>query len=558
MDIFMHNIAYAAKEIDVRIAVAEKLHRPPFPTDPPLNFRVHLFKSKKGGCGMLTLPTLEVGDTFLRTYGHTSIMVKGRKIMFRLSDKPVNEGRVRHIRSIPWEDPNALEERNRQKAADSQPIELQEYAFGHFCRDGSFLVDSDTLGNGNIACDLDRRQIRLTVGQDTSDEPDIVDDLNFSMGGFNLSSAVSKLFSSTKSASYMPPQIKTVIATDPSQTPYLVILDSDTPPIFESRSTFLNPLNLFDSEDKQSSHRLPSLHDDRQMPPRCHSLCLTFRSHDESLVFLERCRGLGLTSLRKDEIHTRHVSHNNAMAELDRQLLTMKFELAFEVEKAVLNGDLEPFEIHSLGSTIHALSSTAIGLSAAAFRLFVKTLQDFHPAFLHRRRRRMHSGASSTTKAANLNLDQQLLNATKHYSTESSLKITPFIVSPATFESYHLIVTPTSRYLEGPIADQSNSILRKFGNHECFLRVSIQDERRSKLRREPGIDISNLLQSRFGKLLTHGLRLAGRQYEFLGYSMSGLREHSVWFVAPFDSDTGRMDAEKIREKLVRPSPYIKR
>ena len=29
------------------------------------------------------------------------------------------------------------------------------------------------------------------------------------------------------------------------------------------------------------------------------------------------------------------------MAELDDQLLTMEFELAFEVEKAVLNGDLE-------------------------------------------------------------------------------------------------------------------------------------------------------------------------------------------------------------------------
>ena len=94
---------------------------------------------------MLTLPTQEAGDTFLRTYSHTSIMVKGRKIMFQLSDKPVNEGRVRHIRSISSEDPNALEERNRQKAADSQPIELQGYAFGHFCRDGSFLVLSCRL-----------------------------------------------------------------------------------------------------------------------------------------------------------------------------------------------------------------------------------------------------------------------------------------------------------------------------------------------------------------------------------------------------------------------------
>jgi RNA-dependent RNA polymerase len=197
------------KEIDVRIALAEKLHRPPLPADPPLNFRVHIFNSKKRGCGMLTLPTQEVGDTFLRTYGHTSIMVKGRKIMSRLSDKPVNEGRVRHIRSIPWEDPNALEERNRQKAADSQPIELQGYAFGHVCRDGSFLVDCDTLGSGDIACDLDRRQIRLTVRQGTSDVPVMVDDLN---------SAMSSLFSATQSASYMPPQIKTVIATDPSDT----------------------------------------------------------------------------------------------------------------------------------------------------------------------------------------------------------------------------------------------------------------------------------------------------------------------------------------------------
>jgi RNA-dependent RNA polymerase len=89
------------------------------------------------------------------------------------------------------------------------------------------------------------------------------------------------------------------------------------------------------------------------------------------------------------------------------------------------------------------------------------------------------------TRAAPLSLEQQLINATKYYSVNSNLKITPYLVSPATFESYHLIVTPTSRYLEGPIPDQSNSVLRRFGNHECFLRVSIQDERRSKLRENP-------------------------------------------------------------------------
>jgi hypothetical protein len=545
MDIFMHNIAYAAKEIDVRVSLAEKLHRPPFPTDPPLNFFVHLFK--KRGCGMLTLPTREVGDTFLRTYGHTSITVKGRMIMFRLSDRPLNEGRVRHIRSIQWEDPNVLEERNRQKAEDSQPINLTGYAFGHFCRDGSFLVDSDTSGNGDIACDLNRRQIRLTVRHGTSNISETMDDM------IRLFSATSDLLSPTKCASYVPPQIQSVIATDPSQTPYLVILDSDTPPIFESQSSIFS---LLGSDEEQSPQRLPSLHDGRQIPPRCHSLCLTFPSNDESLIFLERCKRLGLSSIqtREDEIRITRDSHSDAMAELDRQLLTMKFELGFEVEKAVLNGDLEHFEISSLSSAIDALSSTARGLPPAAFRSFVVMLQD-HRQAPRRPRRRMRSGGPSTKKPSDLTLAQQLIDATTCYVGETDLNITFFPPSPATFEGYHLIVTPTTRYLEGPIADQSNSILRRFGNHECFLQVSIQDERRSKLRREPGLNIKNLLKSRFGGLLIDGLRLAGRQYEFLGYSMSGLREHSVWFVTPFESNSGTMDGAKIREKLVRLSPY---
>jgi RNA-dependent RNA polymerase len=546
MDIFMRNIAFSANEIDIRIVLAEKLHRPPFPTDPPLNFHVHLFNKK--GCGMLTLPTQEVGDTFLLTYGHTRIMVKGRVIEFRLSDKPVNEGRVRHIRSIPWEDPKVLERRNRQKAKDSQPIKLQGFGFGHFCRDRSFLVDSDTLGNGTIACELDLRQINLQLQQ----EPTAFD-RGSKYGSTPLSVLLKQIFpdarattfTSSKIASYTPSQIKTVIATDPSQTPHLVILDSDTPPIFKL-------VNIIDdshgSEDTQS-YRMPSLRDDRRMPPSCHSLCLTFSSHDEILIFLERCRKLGLSSvqIRGDGIRTRHVSHIEAITTLARQLPGMKFELAFEIEKAVLNGDLEPSEILSLSKTIHSLSSTPSGLPPAAFRYFVTTLQGFHPS----RPRHMHS-RSPMFRAAPLSLSQQLINATKNYSVKSSSKITPYLVSPATFESYHLIVTPTSTYLEGPIADQSNSVLRRFGNHECFLRVSIQDERRSKLRREPGIDISKLLKSHFRGLLTNGLDLAGRRYEFLGYSMSGLKEHSVWFVTPFESNTGRMDAAKIRKKLVRP------
>jgi hypothetical protein len=44
------------------------------------------------------------------------------------------------------------------------------------------------------------------------------------------------------------------------------------------------------------------------------------------------------------------------MAELDDQLLTKEFQLAFEVEKAVLNGDLEPFEIPNVTLTLSITS----------------------------------------------------------------------------------------------------------------------------------------------------------------------------------------------------------
>ena len=190
-------------------------------------------------------------------------------IKFRLSDKPVNEGCARHIRSTLWENPKVLERKNRQRAKDLQPIDLQRYAFGHFCRDGSFLVDSDTLGKGSIACDLDLRKIRqfrlaVQLERGTSDMQ--------SSNSFVNNIIVTFLGTTRKFASYTPSQIKTVITTDPSQPPYLVILDSDTPPIFESTlptDDFSAPLGL-ENSDKQSSLRIPSLHDDRQMPPSCH------------------------------------------------------------------------------------------------------------------------------------------------------------------------------------------------------------------------------------------------------------------------------------------------
>lgn len=64
------------------------------------------------------------------------------------------------------------------------------------------------------------------------------------------------------------------------------------------------------------------------------------------------------------------------------------------------------------------------------------------------------------------------------------------------------------------------------------------------------VDGTTLLTERVGGILKHGFELGGRQYEFLAYSSSALREHAVWFMNPFEHPTqGFVCAQRIRDSL---------
>jgi hypothetical protein len=74
MQIFMRDISFAASPEDVKVALAQSLHRPPFPTEPPTNFHVDIFrerskKTKHRGMGILTLPSSEIAQQFLALFG---------------------------------------------------------------------------------------------------------------------------------------------------------------------------------------------------------------------------------------------------------------------------------------------------------------------------------------------------------------------------------------------------------------------------------------------------------------------------------------------------------
>lgn len=93
---------------------------------------------------------------------------------------------------------------------------------------------------------------------------------------------------------------------------------------------------------------------------------------------------------------------------------------------------------------------------------------------------------------------------------------------------HRVTVTPTRSTLHGPELESKNRILRKYPNHhEYFLRVQFCDENGEDLYFNPKISNDNIYD-RFKEVFQEGILVAGRKYEFLGFSHSSLRSHSAW------------------------------
>ncbi|KAF9243729.1 RdRP-domain-containing protein [Melanogaster broomeanus] len=482
-------------EDDVKVELAKILHKPPFPLEPPLNFGVYLFKkyNTRGKAGILTLPTESAGRTFLRAYGTTE--------------------KVDILNLQPWRDPQALRAEKEKRIQAGKPYELASFAFGSFLPDGSFSSECIAQGVADIACDLERRQ----QSQHSHSDDDI-------LGASNPTSTVS----------YPTSAIDSIVDSRKADRPVLFIR-ANTFPFF---ATEAHVYSMYNGTERQESKRSQGLIPDTPMPPGCFSLVCTFENEEDKEAFIYACR----TRLR--------IRHNSRATDVPIQdntstltapnldfLGDLPFELAFEVEKAVTNRTLRPSDAQSLRGTLDNLYKTHGDAAAPIFRSFVALLEDEGTNSASRRKLR--------SQRRDRPLPTALVDRLMH-----AARLAPAPAGAGVSYSYHMILTPTRYILEGPVIDQSNSVLRRFGHHECFLRVSFQDENRSKLRRDMDSSITELLAKRYRPALLKGCIVAGRRYYLLGYSMSGLKEHSLWFVTPFlDDEEGMLDAQTIRESL---------
>ncbi|KAF8446342.1 RNA dependent RNA polymerase-domain-containing protein [Boletus edulis BED1] len=523
MDIFMRGVAHAATEEDVKVELAKILHKAPFPLQPLMNFDVSLFKkyNSRGKVGILTLPNSYAGQIFLRAYGTTGVPIKGPRVMFSLSNKPLNEDRIAILNSRPWRDPQQLKQEKEQRIREGRPYPLQSYTFGHFLNDGSFSSEFVAEGSADIACDLERRQ--------QSQHSEAGDSSSITLMLESFESSI------TTVASYGPKVIDAIVESNAAEEP-VIFIRANAFPYFSIETH--NPLDL---NDRTDSRRSQGLVPDVPMPPGCFSLMCTFAKEDDKDAFVYAARTRFHIRIR-DNTATLNTGPN-----LDF-LSDLPFELAFELEKAITNWTLSYVDVWSLRDSLDHLCEAHGDAAAPIFRRFISLLEDKGENRQPQSRRR-----GRRNRAAPTTLEGRLRHATDLYLEEQQRprgRLAPALPSPAVSYSYHMILTPTRYILEGPVADQSNSVLRRFGHHECFLRVSFQDENRSKLRRDLETSITELLVKRYRPVLLNGRKVAGRLYQMLGYSMSGLKEHSLWFVTPFLDDQGRLlDAKTIRDSL---------
>lgn len=186
---------------------------------------------------------------------------------------------------------------------------------------------------------------------------------------------------------------------------------------------------------------------------------------------------------------------------------TLPWDVAFQVEALFRNGTLVPSELLAIRPTIDKLAKKSADRACDALKTFRAEIEG--------------AGARRTF---NDFVNQDVVDAfTKHI--EDSTKSTPLErlrhgISKSNFMCYHVKITPTAVHLagvyfenhlgykstnhplSGPLAEQSNRVIRRYPGFEShFIRVSFTDEADGRTRFEYEVDTQGFTQERIGQFL---------------------------------------------------------
>jgi len=507
MELFMRNIDWNSTRLDVHDVLAGVLHGPTFThfSSTPLNFHIQLHQDKNPvrnhrGTGFLTLPRKDVGDHFLQIYGGDhpgQRIIVGKKTIFFSASKHPN-GRTDVVQKVthrPYQDPRVVQERPERPERERSKLEelidlfqderfggrVKVLQFGWECRDQVFSIESEEPceDGSDITFNLRRREICINMKHETE------------------TYTIAIPFSS----------INSVTAHTYLEVEHALVFGLNTPPAYELRRA---PL-------RQRLSSLPFILDHERVAPYASlAIRLVCPSAADLRTFRQMCGDAKLRRIYDYEypVARRDLFSAFKMEQLKMYLAQLDWCISFQIESLVRKMVVDIREaLLLMPHIIRQCNAKGNAFTATLIRKFRdRAALLFDP-----------SDPQDTDIVQYFKETQEEL--------EKQRTLTPLKPSDGSlYDAFHVTVTPTTMFLDGPFPERSNRVIRAYDpqHQESFLRVSFVDEARLQYRFDREVDGPEFIRSRLGPLLFDGLTIAQRKFKFLAYSQSALKEHSVW------------------------------
>lgn len=499
MEVFMRNVSWNVSDENLREQFASYLHAPAFHHLHPtrMNFHVFLHPDRRklhqhGGTGVLTLPNEDTVKLFLDMFGTESpripIALDRKIIKFQKSTRKQARKDVLEKIVLPYMDPWVVKQRKQRTNQLTQgQVAINTLQFGWECRDYVFSIECEKVFNRQSAIASfkdDRRELQIEFQHE---EETFIIAINQS-------------------------QINEVTVHHYLEQEPIILLSLTIPP------TYMRKL-------AQSSSGSPGFKRLAFLPIPDHERVAPYASLAIRLVCTSTAglrefeRLSNIAQLRKISnyeypVQRREIFSAASLKRLDGILRQLKWCISFQILALLYGLVLDVQEILGLMDSI-------VDVMRRNDKIFVATLL------------RKFASRAKQLYWSEGEVDQATILQCFHDTEADMLKNPSTTLKPtegSLCDSYHVIITPTRMFLDGPHPERSNRVIRAYDpiHHESFLRVSFLDEAKLQYRFDRDIDGPSFIRSRVGPFLLDELRIAGRQFKFLAYSQSALKEHAVW------------------------------
>ncbi|KAI0649133.1 RdRP-domain-containing protein [Trametes meyenii] len=549
MEIHLADLNYTATKFEVKRAFADVLHKSPFfnPNEHkarPVNFEIEFRDPDTGksvpstgpgslpnnGTAVLILPYRGLGDQFFRwaTRPGNRVSVQGRKLWLKISDKRPPRRLLEVLHKTPYIDPTAQEERgSRLERIRRLDVALDAIQFGVYfqCPDdppganrrfsNEYEIRREDTVSGRLCLDYNHKLLRIEMGNSVTDYTAnhiVIDLANIKKTGYGGPNAARETY---------------------------VCFELSYPPRFERQQMYRAYSGNKEKDKKGFRERLPSLDDAHEcVGPFAFQLRLVLNTDNQHARrnVKHLCEEAGIRPPGKVDIDVDCCGFflPETMGAVGAWIQHFQWPVAFQLDALLRNGLLHTGDLYDLRDDIEALHGADHEFAGDVLRHFSEKL-------ISKQRSVTVVECFKTTLAEDRKTAESL---SEGEDTELPLKT-------GTLKCYHAKVTPTKVLLQGPFETQSNRVVRKYHDYrENFMRVEFREETGMPLRWPKEVSGRLLIEQRFGHVLKKGLTIAGRLFRFLGYSNSGLREHTAWFMADFEHPhEGLVTPDKIRGDL---------